>query len=409
MGRVSAPSAGVNGRCYRYGRDSWHSSRRLRTLVYTDYPYQRIGGRIHSERAFSLFLNEVARRAGGTFVILGRVRPDAPGRAPYELGPEFEFIDLPWYQSLASPSAVAGMLRSLATGWRAVGSVDRVWLLGPHPLIMVLAAFALMRRRPLILGVRQDFPRYIASRRPNSRLARLAASLLEHSFRLLARVCSVVVVGPELARNYRRSRRLLEIPVSLVSADQIVDERAALAKEYSGQRTVLSVGRLDNEKNPVALAEVLDLLLAEGGDWRLEVCGEGPLEDALAEELERRGLTGRAELPGYVPYDGGLIDRYRGAHFLLHSSLSEGLPQVLLEACAAGLPIVASDVGGIAEALGDAVALIAPADAPGAAAMLVALADDPERRGRLIGAGFAYIKQHTFETETERVAAFLDS
>ncbi len=399
----------MNGRCYRFGRDSWHSSRALRTLVYTDYPYQRVGGRIHSERAFSLFLNEVARRAGGNFAILGRVRPDAPIHAAYELGPEFEFIDLPWYQSLASFSAVAGMFRSLVTGWHTVGAVDRVWLLGPHPLIIVLAGFALIRRRSLFLGVRQDFPRYIASRRPDSRLARLAASLLEHSFRLLARRCSVVVVGPELARNYARSKRLLEIPVSLVSADQIVDEKTALAKDYSGQRTVLSVGRLDNEKNPVALADVLDRLRAAGGDWRLEVCGEGPLSDDLADELERRGLAEHAELAGYVPYDGGLIERYRNAHFLLHSSLSEGLPQVLLEACAAGLPIVASDVGGIAEALGEAVALIDAGDADGAAAMLAALAEDSARRERLIGAGLAYIKQHTYEKETERVAAFLNS
>ncbi len=262
----------------------------MRTLVYTDYAYQRIGDRIYSERAFSLFLAGVAERAGGVFVVLGRVRPDADD-APYALGPEFEFIGLPWYRSLVAPSAIAGMARSLAAGWRAIGSVDRVWLLGPHPLILVLALFTMLRRRSLILGVRQDFPAYIASRRPNSRLARGAAWLLEHSFRFLARRCPVVVVGPELARNYSQSRELLEIPVSLVAADQIVDEATALAKDYSGRRTVLSVGRLDNEKNPLALAEVLDRLVAGGGDWHLEVCGEGPLADALAEPSSSAGAS----------------------------------------------------------------------------------------------------------------------
>jgi glycosyltransferase involved in cell wall biosynthesis len=383
----------------------------LRTLVYTDYAYQRAGERVYSERAFSLFLAGVAERAGGTFVVLGRVRPegdDVPG-APYELGPAFEFIGLPWYRSLVAPSALPGIVRSLRAGWKAIGTVDRVWLLGPHPLILVLAMFAFLRRRPLILGVRQDFPTYIASRRPNSRLARAAAWLLEHSFRALARRCPTVVVGPELAHHYAKARALLEIPVSLVSADQIVDEQEALARDYTGPKTVLTVGRLDTEKNPLALAEILEKLIADGGDWRLEVCGEGPLADDLAAELRRRGLAERAELAGYVAYDGGLIDRYRGAHVLLHFSLSEGLPQVLLEAFAAGLPVVASDVGGIGEALGDAVALVPAGDVTAAEDAIAAIAADSARRGRLIGAGFAYIKQHTYETETDRVAAFLGS
>ncbi len=378
----------------------------LKTLVYTDYAYHRSGDRILSERAFSLFLADVASRLDGDVAITGRLSPEPDG-GHYPIGDAVEFVALPWYRSLFSLAAVPALLRSLAITWRAVGAADRVWLLGPHPLIMLLALFALVRRRRLVLGVRQDFPVYMKARRPGSRAARLVAAALEHLFRLLGRRCPVIVVGPELARHYRRSQRLLEIGVSLIGAEQIVDRTEAIAKDYSGERTILSVGRLDTEKNPLMLAEVLDLLVRSGGRWRLEVCGEGPLEAELEAELRRRGLEERAELAGYVPFDGGLADRYRAAHVLLHSSWTEGLPQVLLEAFAAGLPVVASDVGGIGEALGDAVSLIAAGDAQGAAAAIERIAADASFREGLIDRGLGYIRAHTLEIEAARVAEFI--
>ena len=53
-------------------------------------------------------------------------------------------------------------------------------------------------------------------------------------------------------------------------------------------------------------------------------------------------MAERVDLRGYLPLDGGLLDLYRGADALLHVSWTEGVPQVLLEAFAAGLPVVAT-------------------------------------------------------------------
>lgn len=379
----------------------------MRTLVYTDYVYARVGSRVYSERAFSLFLARVASELEGSTVVVGRLRA-AGGGAHYEIGDGVEFVALPWYESLFSLAAVPALARSIAIAWRATGSVDRVWLLGPHPLILALAAFAVLRSKRVFLGVRQDFPAYVASRRPSSRFARLAATLLERAFRLMARRFPAIVVGPELARNYGHASELLEIPVSLVTADQIVDEATAAAKDYSGELTILSVGRVDTEKNPLLLADVLGRLQEREARWRLVVCGEGPLESALGSELARRGLADRSELAGYVPFDGGLIDRYRSAHVLLHSSWTEGLPQVLLEAFAAGLPVVASDVGGIAEALGEAVELVPAGDPEAAADAVKRISTDAEARAALVGAGLRYIRAHTLEAESARVARFLE-
>jgi glycosyltransferase involved in cell wall biosynthesis len=339
-------------------------------------------------------------------VILGRLSPDPEG-GHYPIGDGVQLRPLPFYRSLASPAALVALPRSLARAWRAVGEADRLWLLGPHPLIPALALFARVRGKPVVLGVRQDFPVYIRSRRQGNRLLRTAADLLERGFRRLARTRPVVVVGPQLAANYAGSQRLLEIAVSLVTAEQVVALDAAVAKDYDGTKTILSVGRLDPEKNPVMLVEVLRRLVSAGGDWRLEVCGEGPLRDELARAAARAGLADRVEIAGYVPIDAGLLDRYRRAHVLLHSSLTEGLPQILLEAFAAGLPVVASDVGGIGQAVGEAARLVPAGEADAAAAAIAAIAADEDARRRLIERGRDYVLAHTLERESERVARFL--
>ncbi len=378
----------------------------MRTLVYTDYAYHQVGDSVYSERAFSLFLARVAAQLDGPTVILGRLSP--PGSSGhYPIGEGVEFVALPFYGSLVSPAALLALPRSLWRAWRAVGRVDRVWALGPHPLIVALAAFARLRGKRLLLGVRQDSPAYVRARHPGRRVVHVVTDLLERWFRRLARRHPVVVVGPQLARNYAGTGRLLEISVSLVSADQIVGVEEATGKSYAGVKTMLSVGRLDAEKNPMVLVDTLALLLRGGGEWRLEVCGDGPLRPELERALADAGLDDHAEVAGYVPIDAGLSDRYRRAHALLHSSLTEGLPQILLEAFAAGLPVVASDVGGIRAAVGDCVLLVAPGDPAAAADAIADLADDPTLRERLIKAGLEYVGEHTIETESGRAARFL--
>ena len=380
----------------------------MRTLVYTDYAYHRVGDRVYSERAFSLFLARVAAALDGPTTVLGRLSPEGGSSAHYPIGEGVDFRPLPYYRSLASPAALLALPRSLGQAWRAVSAADRVWLLGPHPLILILVLFARLRRRTLILGVRQDFPAYMRSRRRN-RLLHLAADLLERAFRWTAHGAPEIVVGAEIAAHYSHSEALLEIAVSLISADQVVEPGEAAAKSYAGRRTVLSVGRLDAEKNPVMLVDVLERLLAAGGDWRLEVCGEGPLQAQLEAAVLSARLQDRVEIAGYVPIDAGLIERYRRAHVLLHSSLTEGLPQILLEAFAAGLPVVASDVGGIRDAVGDCVRLVPPGEPEAAAAAVKQVGEDEALRSQLIARGNDYVRAHTLEIESDRVASFLEA
>jgi glycosyltransferase involved in cell wall biosynthesis len=83
------------------------------------------------------------------------------------------------------------------------------------------------------------------------------------------------------------------------------------------------------------------------------------------------------------------------------------MPQVLIEAFASGVPVVATAVGGVADAAGDAALLIAPRDASAAARALAQIAREPELRMELINRGIALARSHTLEAETARVAAFI--
>ena len=377
--------------------------RRLRVAVYADNWYRHYPDGVYADRSLVVFIAGVAAAAEHT-VLLGQLDPDLR-RAHYRVPDEVDFVGLPFYPSMLSFRAPLAMLGSLRRFWRVLPQVDVVWLFGPHPLCLAFAALAAVRRRRVALGVRQDFPAYVRRRHPGRRIVHFAGDILEVWYRLLARRCPTVVVGPELARNYLRAGRLLTIFVSLVRESDIADAREMSPRSWEGERTVLSVGRLETEKNPLMLADVLKRL--DTSDWRLFICGEGPLEGELRARLRELGVEDRAELLGYVPIHGGLMDRYRAAEAFLHISWTEGMPQVLLEAFASGTPVVATAVGGVPETAGEAALLIPPGDPDAAARALERLAADPELRRRLVAAGIERVRGRTLEAQSARVARFL--
>ncbi|MBV9310349.1 MAG: glycosyltransferase family 4 protein [Solirubrobacterales bacterium] len=374
--------------------------------VYTDYVYRRVGGVLYAERAFALF---VAALAGHVeqLTLIGRFAP--PGeQGRYALPDAIGFVGLPHYKSLSRPwSVVLSLFRSLRRMWVAVNELDVVWVLGPYPHAIALVLVAMARRRVVVLGVRQDWPTYVRNRHPNRRAMHIAADVLEGIWRWLGRRLPVVAVGSELAASYAQAPAMLELVVSLVPAALLERTGDDDVREYDSELRVLSVGRLDQEKNPLLLADVLARLLQAESRWRLLVCGEGDLEATLRERLDQLGISDRAELLGYVEMGDRLLELYRSSHALLHVSWTEGFPQVLIEAFATGLPVVATDVGGVAAGVQDCALLIPPGDAPAAANALTRLISEPELRARLTGAAVERATALTTEAQVGRLVSFL--
>jgi glycosyltransferase involved in cell wall biosynthesis len=374
--------------------------------VYCDFSYRVTGDSVSAELPFSLFVEGLAPHCR-RLVVLGRL--DAtPGQFPYRLRAA-EFVALPYYGSGADLAAVLRTIpAAIRRFWRALDDLDVVWILGPNPpQALLFAVLGMLRRRRVVLGVRQNLPELIRHRRPGERVVLWTAYLLEWTFRALARFLPVVVVGPDLAQRYRGAKSLLSVYVSLLRESDLLAAGDDPRRYDDEQLVMLSVGRLDPEKNPLLLADVLCRALRADPRWRLEVCGDGPLASALAQRAAEIGVADRLLQRGYVPIDGGLWDFYRGAHVLLHVSMSEGVPQVILEAFAARLPVVATDVGGVSDLVADRGLLIPPRDPDAAAAALARLAHDPELRDRLVEAAQQAAADHTLEAECSRLAGFL--
>ncbi|MDX6657814.1 MAG: hypothetical protein QOH62_2607 [Solirubrobacteraceae bacterium] len=378
---------------------------RMRLAAYTDDPYVRSGDSVGAVMPFALFLAAMGEHVD-RFVLLGRVASDR-GQVPVALPAGVEVRELPWWEDLSRPAGFLGAVPgSLRAFWAVLGEVDTVLLFGPSPLGLLFAALTRLRGRRLAIGVRMDYLGYVRHRHPGRRGLLAVAQASELAWRALARFVPTVVVGSELADRYRNARRLLDTSISLVGEADIADPGRA-APGTSGPVRILSVGRIDVEKNPLLLAEILADLVGGGGAWHLVVCGDGPMTAALADRLEALGVSRHAELAGFVGRSDELRKRYRSADVFLHVSWTEGVPQVLSEAWGSALPVVATDVGGVRAAAGPAAALVPPGDAAAACAAVRRVVADDDLRARLVEHGLERARNRTRESTTAEVVAFL--
>jgi glycosyltransferase involved in cell wall biosynthesis len=176
----------------------------------------------------------------------------------------------------------------------------------------------------------------------------------------------------------------------------------------SGARVVLTIGRFTEQKNHKCLLDAVPSVLARVPSTYFMWAGTGPLEDELRRLVLERGLENNVRFLGRrtdVP------DLMQAADLFVLPSKFEGLPLVVLEAMAAGLPVVGTDVCGTGEAVRDGVTgrLVAPEDAAALSAAISAVLLDSRQASRM-GAAARYIFHREFTvarmvTETEAIYA----
>ncbi len=147
---------------------------------------------------------------------------------------------------------------------------------------------------------------------------------------------------------------------------------------------VLFAGRLVEEQKGVRFLLTAVSELREAAPITVEIAGAGPGEGRLRDLVHRMGLSSQVAFSGWVSRE-QMPARYARADVFVFPSLEEGMPNVVLEAMASGLPIVATDIYGHRGLVehGTNGFLIAPANAGAIAEALINLCRDPKLRTRM--------------------------
>jgi len=158
---------------------------------------------------------------------------------------------------------------------------------------------------------------------------------------------------------------------------------------------LIYVGRLSPEKGLRHLLEAVRILHQQVSDIELTLVGDGPERAALEGQARALGLAGTVHFMGARSHD-DVPELMRQADIFVLPSLEEGFGIVLIEAMASGLPVVASDTGGIPEIVGDGEngLLVPPGDAKRLAERLLFLCHDLELRRNLADRALCNVRDH---------------
>ncbi len=211
--------------------------------------------------------------------------------------------------------------------------------------------------------------------------------------RRLARFSSVVV-----AVSHDAARVAIEIEGIPAAKVRVIHNGIELGEPFapeawdSWQPRAITVARLDAVKDQPTMLRAIGRVVALCPGFHVDIVGDGPDRSRLQELAEELGLRASVTFCGYRKEVRPLLRR---PQVFLLSSVSEGIALTLLEAMAAGLPAVATDVGGNREVVNPAVTgYLVPPRQPGALAdAILGLCRDPSRARSLGAAGRARVEQ----------------
>jgi glycosyltransferase involved in cell wall biosynthesis len=194
-------------------------------------------------------------------------------------------------------------------------------------------------------------------------VSRAVAEFAARQGRLPAEKLAVIPNGVDLARFRARGGARGTVP--------------GLGIVPAGREAIACIGRLDRQKGLGWLLETAAVWMPQLPGWDLLLVGRGPQRARLEAQCRRLGLRGRVHFLGWRP---DVAEILAASRLLVLTSAWEGMPNAVLEAMAAGLPVVATDVEGVRELLGPAATtqVVQFGDTEALAQRLISFASDAE-------------------------------
>ncbi len=244
-------------------------------------------------------------------------------------------------------------MRAYIQLWKLTGRYHFAWIHCHSPVGGVLARAAAHQRKTAVIYTAHGFHFFKGAPLKNWLLYYPVEKLLSYWTDVLV---TVNREDYQFAKRNMGAGRIYFIPgigIDIKKFQKQTEETVHTAYGQAGEAVrikyripkhavlLLSVGELSRRKNHQAVIEAL----AELGrtDLYYLICGQGGLKEELAQQAHRLGIADRVILPGFQQ---DVADMYRSADLFVFPSLQEGMPVALMEAMAAGLPCVVSDIRG---------------------------------------------------------------
>lgn len=237
---------------------------------------------------------------------------------------------------------------------------------------------------------------------------RVAATFLDNlTLPLASRVIAISgAIAQEVVRRGARRERVRVVHIGIPPAPPA--DRAAIRAELGlaeATRALFAAARLHPVKGLDRLLAAVARLEPDLPPWQLLIAGDGPLRAPLEAQATALGLGGRVRFLGQVPQARRLL---AGMDLYISASLMEGLGLSVMEAMAAGLPVLSTAAGGVTELLAaEQTGLLVPVDdVPAMAAAIRRLLTDPDLGRRLAAGALAQYTEHfTVEQFVRRTEA----
>jgi glycosyltransferase involved in cell wall biosynthesis len=290
--------------------------------------------------------------------------------------------------------------------WNAYPSCD-IWQIRLPGLVGLLGILVhrMRRSRRCFIWLGTDWAERIresGSAWPRRWLARLANGLID----LALKETPTFALG-KLADKHKSSNMNIHKTIStIITAKELTVEKR---KELANPPRLLFVGRLAVEKGVYDLLEAVNIARRGGLTLDLTMIGDGPERKKLESLGRQYGLENRMHFKGYIPAGKELWRWYSVADIFILPSLSEAQGKVLIEAMAAGLPIIATSIGGIPSIIEHGrTGLLVPPHAPNKIVDEICnLIRDAGMRKLLAECGLAAVRSSTIETQTEKIMSQL--
>ena len=224
------------------------------------------------------------------------------------------------------------------------------------------------------------------------------------------------------AADYRDARRfipeskLVLIPHGIAPPDFLppAEARAVLAEKIGGADGIALIGTVAELTHNKGLCYLIDSVghpefRIQNSKFKIIVMGDGQERDRLQAQIRVRGLGDKIFLLGFVPEAARYL---KGLDLFVLPSVKEGLPYVVMEAMSAGLPVIATAVGGVPDLIRheETGVLVPPKDPAALARAIADLALNPAKRRALAFAARAWARQRfAIETMVERTRALYEA